>query len=69
MARMGRSDIHIEVWLGKLKEGDHLEDTAIDGREILGGFFKITCVGVNWIGLAQVRDRWRTVVNTVMNKH
>jgi hypothetical protein len=23
--------------------------------------------GVDWIGLAQVRDRWRAVVHTVMN--
>jgi hypothetical protein len=35
---MGRSDIHIEVWWGNLKEVDHLEDTAVDGAEILGGF-------------------------------
>ena len=27
MARMGRSDIHIEVWLGNLKEGDYLQDS------------------------------------------
>jgi hypothetical protein len=28
---------------------------------------EIGWVGVNWISLAEGRDRWRTVVNTVMN--
>jgi hypothetical protein len=51
---MGRSDINIEVCLCNLKESDHLENTAIDGKEILRGFFKIRCVHVNWIGLPQL---------------
>jgi hypothetical protein len=28
---------------------------------------KIAWSGVGWIGLAQDRDKWRAVVNTVMN--
>jgi hypothetical protein len=28
---------------------------------------KVGCVGVDWIDLAQVRDRWQAFVNTVMN--
>ena len=27
----------------------------------------VECVYVDWIGLAQVRDRWRTLVSAVMN--
>jgi hypothetical protein len=36
------------------------DNIKMDLREI--GF-----VGVNWIDLAQDRDRWRAIVNTVMN--
>ena len=28
---------------------------------------KVGCGYVEWIGLVQDRDRWRTLVNTVMN--
>jgi hypothetical protein len=28
---------------------------------------EIECGGVDWIGLAQGRDKWRALVNVVMN--
>ena len=28
---------------------------------------EVGCVYIDWIGLAQDRDRWRTLVNVVMN--
>jgi hypothetical protein len=28
---------------------------------------EIGCDGINWIDLAQDRDKWRALVNTVMN--
>jgi hypothetical protein len=55
-------------WWESLKEIHHLEDQGVDGRmgskwtlgRLVGG-------GVEWIHLARDRDRWRAVVNAVMN--
>jgi hypothetical protein len=43
-----------------------LGDPGVDGR-ILKWIFKKWDRGMDWIELAQVRDRWRVVVNVVMN--
>ena len=43
-------------------------DPGIDGRIILRLIFRKWDVGsMDWIDLAQVRDRWRALVNAVMN--
>jgi hypothetical protein len=44
-----------------------LEDPGVDGRIILKRIFERLGEGVDWIDLAQDRDRWRAVVNTIMN--
>jgi hypothetical protein len=46
---------------------DHSEDLDVDGRMMSSDFRQIGWEGVDWIHLAQDRDQWRTVVNTVMN--
>jgi hypothetical protein len=50
-----------------LREGDHSEDPGVDGRIILEWIFGKWDVGMNWIDLDQDRDRWRAVVNAIMN--
>jgi hypothetical protein len=51
----------------KLREGDHFEDSGVDGRIILKWIFKKWFEGIDWIDLAQDRDRVRALVNAVMN--
>jgi hypothetical protein len=34
---------------------------------MLGWILEIGWVGMDWIGLAQDRDKWRVLVNAVMN--
>jgi hypothetical protein len=44
-----------------------LEDPGVNGRIILSWIFERFDRGTEWIDLAQDRDGWRAVVNTVMN--
>ena len=42
-------------------------DPGVDGRIILRWIFRTWYVGINWIELAQDRDKWPALVNAVMN--
>jgi hypothetical protein len=64
---MGRGEVHTGFWWGDLRERDHLEDRGVDGRIILKWIFKKWDGGMDWIDMAEDRDRWRAVVNAVMN--
>jgi hypothetical protein len=44
-----------------------LEDSGVAGKIILKIIFEKWVRGVDWINLAQYRDRWRAVVNVVIN--
>jgi hypothetical protein len=44
-----------------------LGDPGVDRRIILKCIFKKLKGGMDWIDLAEDRDRWRAVVNAVMN--
>ena len=50
-----------------LRKEDHLKDTGIHERIILKWIFKMLDGGIDWIDLSQDRERWRALVNTVMN--
>ena len=49
------------------REIDHLEDAGVNGTIILKGIFKLSVGGTDVLDLPQDRDRWRALVNAVMN--
>ena len=62
-------EAHNWFWWGDMRGGDHVQDPGVDGRIILRWIFKKE-VGwgvMDWIDLAQDRDRWRELVNAEMN--
>ena len=52
-----------ESWLKR----KHLEDLCIDGKMILKWIFEKWFGSMDWIDLTQDRDRWRVLVNAVVN--
>jgi hypothetical protein len=63
-----RREVCTGFWWGNLREGGHLEDPDIDGRIILRWIFRKWDGGdMDCIYLAQDRDRWRALVNVVVN--
>ena len=65
----GRREMHTRTWWGNLREGDHLKDPGVDGQIMLGWILQKWDggKGTDWIDLAEERDRWRALVNAVMN--
>jgi hypothetical protein len=61
-------EVHTGFCWGNLIEGNHFEkDPGVDGRIILKWIFEKRDGNMDWIDLAQDRDKWRTVVNDIMN--
>ena len=64
---MGRGEGYMVFWCGNLRERDHLEDPGIDGRIIFKWIFRKWEGGMNFLDLAEARDRWRALVNMAKN--
>jgi hypothetical protein len=67
--RINTTEILLRLWSENLKERSYSEDLGADERIIfewtlgkLGGGG-----GVDWMQMAQDRDQWWALVNTVMN--
>jgi hypothetical protein len=56
-----------KIFIGSLKGRDPSEDKAVDGRKLLKWIVKKSGGVVNWIHMAQNRDRLRALVKVVMN--
>ena len=68
VARKGERRGVYRVLVGKLRERDHFGEPGVDGRIILRLIFRKWDVRyMDWIELAQDRDRWRALMNAVMN--
>ena len=65
VARMGEERGRIGSWWRNRKERDHWGDLGVDVN-IRMDLQEVGCGYVDWIGLAQDRDRWRTLVSAVM---
>jgi hypothetical protein len=64
---MGERTGAYRALVGKPEGRNHLEDPGVDGRIILKWIFERLDWGMDWINLARDRDRWRALVNAVMN--
>jgi len=68
-ARMGEGAC-TGFWWRNLRERDHWGDPGADGNIVLRWIFRKFDVGggvMDWMELAQDRDRWLALVNAVMN--
>jgi hypothetical protein len=64
---VGESRGAYRVVVGRPEGWNHLENPGIDGRIILKWILEEWEGGMDYIDLAQDRDRWSAVVNAVMN--
>jgi hypothetical protein len=59
--------VYTGFWWANPGERDHLEDPGIDGRIILRWIFRNWDWGMELIDMAQDRDKWRALVNSIMS--
>jgi len=59
--------VNTVFWWENLRPKDHSEDPGVEGSIILKWIVNTWYGGMDWIDLAQDRDRYRALVNAVMN--
>jgi hypothetical protein len=60
--------VHTKFWAENLKGRDHSEDLGVKWEDnIKIDFREMGWKGVDWVHLAQDRDQWLALVNTVIN--
>ena len=64
---IGKRDGGCWVAVGKPEEKDSLENPGLVKRLILKYILRKQHKGVEWINLAQDRDRWQAFLDVVMN--
>ena len=57
--------MHTGYWLVNLRETDQWEDLGVDRTIILIWIIRKWNRGIDWIDLAQDRERWRDLVNAI----
>jgi hypothetical protein len=62
----GRGEALVGLWWGNLKETAGETQSRWEDK-IKTDLQEVRCGGVYWIELAQDKDRWRALVNAVMN--
>jgi hypothetical protein len=68
VACMRKIRVVYSTWWGNLRErGDLRKPTRRCEDNIKINLQEVGCGGTDWIDLAQDRDRWRELVNAVMN--
>jgi hypothetical protein len=63
---MGIEEVHRGFWWINLRKRDHLKDLGVDGSIILQWISGSGMGGMDWIDLAQDRDRRRALLNAGM---
>ena len=67
VARMGEERGAYRVLVGKLEGKRPLGRSRRRWEDIRTDLQEVGCGYMDWIGLSQDRDRWRTLVSAVMN--
>ena len=67
VARMGERRCRYMSLVEKSEGKNHFEDPGVDGRIILRWKFMKWDGGIDWIYLVEVMERWRALVNAVVN--